>query len=181
MLKKVLLALVLVVAGIAVYAWTRPDTFTVERSIRIDAPPQRIYPLIADFRQWQRWSPWEKLDPAMERMHEGPSSGAGARYSWKGNDSVGSGQMTITAAAMPRRVDINLQFIEPMASSSKTRFDITPDGGGSAVRWTMTGDSPYFLKLMSVFANLDTMLGKDVETGLMQLKQAAESRVAPQP
>ena len=89
--------------------------------------------------------------------------------------------MTITAAAMPRRVDINLQFIEPMASSSKTRFDITPDGGGSAVCWTMTGDSPYFLKLMSVFANLDTMLGKDVETGLMQLKQAAESRVAPQP
>lgn len=176
MLKKILLALVLVIAGIAVYAWTRPDTFAVERSIRIDAPPGRVYPLIADFRQWQRWSPWEKLDPAMQRMHEGPSTGAGARYSWKGNDTVGSGQMTITAAAMPRRVDIDLQFIEPMASSSQTRFEIAPDGSGSRVRWTMTGHSPYFLKLMGVFVNLDSMLGKDFDTGLTQLKQVAEAQ-----
>lgn len=178
MLKKIVLAIVIVVAGIALYAWTRPDTFSIERSIRIAAPPERVYPLIADFRQWRHWSPWERLDPDMQRMHEGPSSGAGARYSWKGNEQVGSGQMTITAAATPRLVDIDLQFIEPMASSSKTRFDIAAADGGSNVRWTMTGDSPYFLKLMSVFVDLDTMLGKDFDTGLAQLRQLAEGRDA---
>lgn len=175
MFKKIVLSLLLVLAGIAGYAWMRPDTYTVQREIRIDAPPRAVYALIADFRQWPHWSPWERVDPNMQRLFEGTPATVGSAYSWKGDDAVGSGRMTIVSATPARRLDIALEFIEPMASSNRTEFVIEPVGPGTRVQWRMTGASPYVLKLMSLFVSLDAAIGKDFEQGLSRLKQHAEN------
>jgi hypothetical protein len=176
MLKKVGLAIVVLlvlVAALLLYATTRPNSFSVERRIVIHAPPQTIQPLIADFHRWADWSPWEKLDPAMQRSFGGSPAGAGATYSWQGNKDVGSGRMEIKAAA-PDKVSIQLDFIEPFEGHNTTDFLLAPKDGGTEVRWVMFGPAPFMTKLMGVFVSMDSMVGKDFAKGLAQLKTAAE-------
>jgi len=86
------------------------DTYTVERSATIDAPPERVYGLIANFRNWTKWSPWEGVDPQLTRTYAGAESGTGAVYGWSGNRKAGQGRMEITDASEPSRVHIDLVF-----------------------------------------------------------------------
>lgn len=174
MLKKILLVLAIVLALIVALALTRPDTFTVERRIAIKAPPDKIMALVADFHQWPQWSPWEKLDPNMQRTFSGAPSGRGAIYEWTGNSDVGRGRMEITDYTPPSKAVIALQFIEPLAVTNSTTFALTPQPAGTDVVWTMTGPMPFVSKVMSVFVSMDTIIGRDFERGLQQLKAAAE-------
>ncbi|MBW8849872.1 MAG: SRPBCC family protein [Xanthomonadales bacterium] len=174
MLKKILIVLVLAVAGVLLYAATKPDTFQVQRRATIAAPPERVFALIDDFHRWGEWSPWEKLDPAMTRTFEGPASGTGAVYAWKGNKDVGQGRMEITESTPPGRIAIKLDFIEPMESDNVTEFVLAPKDGGTEVTWTMRGPSPYLTKVMDTVVGMDRLIGKDFEAGLANMKAAAE-------
>jgi hypothetical protein len=87
------------VVGVLAYATTKPDTFRVERSITVNATPEKIFPLINDFRAWREWSPYEDRDPDLKRTYSQPASGKGAVYSWDGNSNVGSGRMEILEAS----------------------------------------------------------------------------------
>lgn len=174
MIKKiglVLLALIAIVLGLAA---TKPDTFSVRRTITINAAPEKIHPLVADFHNWPAWSPWEKLDPDMRRTFSGAPSGKGAVYAWDGNSDVGAGRMEIVDTAAPGRVDIRLQFLRPMETTSNTRFTLEPRDGGTEVTWYMTGPMPFISKVMSVFVSMDSMIGADFDKGLAQMKAAAE-------
>jgi hypothetical protein len=173
MLKKIGLAIVAALAVLLLFATTRPDSFSVERRIVIQAPPEKIQPLIADFHRWADWSPWEKLDPAMKRTFGGASAGVGATYGWQGNKDVGSGRMEVKSAAADK-VSIQLDFIEPFEGHNTADFLLTPKDGGTEVRWVMFGPATYVTKLMGVFVSMDSMIGKDFEKGLAQLKTAAE-------
>lgn len=173
MVKRIGLVLVALIAALLLYAVTRPDSFSVERRIVIQAPAEKIQPLIADFHRWADWSPWEKLDLAMTRTFGGPPAGVGATYAWQGNSDVGSGRMEVKSAA-PDKVSIQLDFIEPFEGHNTTDFVFAPKDGGTEVRWVMTGPATFVTKLMGVFVSMDAMVGKDFETGLAQLKAAAE-------
>jgi Polyketide cyclase / dehydrase and lipid transport len=173
MLKKIGLAFVVLVAALLLFAATRPDSFSVERRIVIQAPAEKIQPLIADFHRWADWSPWERLDPAMKRTFGGPPAGVGATYGWQGNSDVGSGRMEIKAAA-PDKVSIQLDFLEPFEAHNTADFLLAPKDGGTEVRWVMSGPAPFVTKLMGVFVSMDSMVGKDFEKGLAQLKAVVE-------
>ncbi len=174
MLKKILIVLVLAIVGVLIYAATKPDTFQVQRKATVAAPPDKVFALIDDFHRWGEWSPWEKLDPAMARTFEGPASGPGAVYAWKGNKDVGQGRMEIVESTPPSRITIKLDFIEPMESNNVTEFVLAPKDGGTEVTWTMRGPSPYLTKLMDTIVGMDRMIGKDFEAGLANMKAAAE-------
>ena len=150
------------------------ETYTIERSLRMDASPERVYQQVADFRRWTSWSPWEDIDPAMQRAFSGSESGAGAVYSWSGNRRAGQGRMQITEAVHPSRVVIDLVFEKPWKARNDTVFTIRPDGAGSHVTWTMTGKNTRMMKAMGVFKSMDSFLGPDFEKGLARLKTAAE-------
>lgn len=173
-MKKLLIGLVVIVAVVLGLALMQPNTFSVSRSATIKAPPERIIGYLNDFHQWPAWSPWEKLDPAMQRTFGGAPSGQGAVYSWSGNDEVGQGRMEITESAPPSKVVIKLDFIKPFQSSSVTTFALQPQGDSTVVTWTMAGPSQFITRLMGVFVSMDKMIGKDFEKGLAQLKEAAE-------
>jgi uncharacterized protein YndB with AHSA1/START domain len=178
MLKTVLLSLlVIVVIGIVavlILAAMKPDTFEVRRSIAINAPPERVYPLIADFKAWGAWSPWEKKDPNLKRSYSGPESGAGSRYAWAGDKNVGEGSMEITEAAAPSKVGLKLDFIRPFEAHNDVVFALQPQGPATNVTWTMTGPVPYLAKIMHVVFNMDKMVGGDFEAGLAAMKAQAE-------
>ena len=175
MFKTVALIIVAAIAAVLIYAATRPDSFRVQRSITIKAPPEKIFALIDTLPSWGQWSPYEKLDPAMKRSFEGPDSGKGAIYGWDGNDKAGAGRMEIVESTAPSRILIQLDFSRPFSARNTADFTLTPAGDGTTVVWAMYGPSPYISKLMGVFFNLDHMIGKDFEAGLANLKSITEA------
>ncbi len=174
MLTWIILIVAVVIAAVLGIAATKPKTFSVVRERDISAPPQRVHALVNDFHEWAKWSPWEKLDPNLQRTHEGAAEGKGAVYAWAGNKKVGEGRMEITGTA-PSHIDIDLRFIKPFAAHNKTVFSFSPAGAGTHVRWEMTGQSPFMFRVMSIFTNMDAMIGKDFEKGLANMKEVAEA------
>jgi hypothetical protein len=160
-------------AAVLVYAATGPDTFRVYRSATIKAPPEKIFPLINDFREWTTWSPYEKKDPEMKRTYGSSTSGKGAVYEWAGNGNVGSGRITI-AETSPSQVLIKLDMLTPIEAHNNVAFTLVPQGDSTTVTWDMRGDVPYLAKIMHVFFNMDKMVGADFEAGLNNLKVLAE-------
>lgn len=174
MLKKIALVIVALIAVVLIYAATRPDSFSVQRTATIKAPPEKVFALINDFHNWPAWSPWEKLDPAMKRTHTGANAGQGAVYAWLGNSDVGEGRMEIVESVPSSRVGIKLDFITPFESKNTTLFTLQSQGDSTQVTWLMQGPAPYVTKLMTVFVSMDKMIGKDFEAGLANMKAAAE-------
>ena len=155
-------------------AEAKPDTFRIERSIRIEAPPEAVFPLIQDFHRWTVWSPWEKLDPAMVRTYEGAERGVGAVYAWEGK-KAGAGRMEILRADAPSRVVIQLDFIKPFQAHNTAEFTLTEQSGATTVTWAMYGPKTMMSKVMGLFFNMDKLVGKDFEAGLAVIKRAAET------
>lgn len=149
------------------------DTYVVERQERINAPAPAILDRIVDFRRWGAWSPWEGLDPNLQRTYSGPDAGTGAVYEWAGNRKAGKGRMEITGVE-PDKVTIDLQFLKPFKSHSTTVFGLRPDGDATTVTWTVTGPKTLMTKIMGIFTSMDKMIGPDFEKGLQQLKADAE-------
>lgn len=151
------------------------DNYTVERSTTIAATPQRVYEQLADFHNWTNWSPWEDVDPNLQRTYSGADSGTGAVYAWSGNRKAGQGRMEIIDAAEPSKVQIDLVFEKPWKARNDTVFAISPQGDGSHVTWTMTASKTLLTKVMGIFTSMDKMVGPDFEKGLARLKGTTEA------
>ncbi|MDQ0321916.1 carbon monoxide dehydrogenase subunit G [Pararhizobium capsulatum DSM 1112] len=176
MLKTILIVLaviVLAIIALVIFASTKPDTFHVERSIIIAAPPEKIVPLINDFHQWQAWSPYEKLDPAMTRTISGAPAGQGATYAWSGSGKAGAGQMEIVESSVEKIV-IKLDFSKPFEAHNIATFTLIPATAGTAITWAMDGPAPLIAKVMGLVFSMDEMIGKDFAAGLENLKAIAE-------
>lgn len=174
MLKKVVLVLGIAVAAFLTVAAIRPNTFHVERSLGIAASPLDAFALVNDFHKWAGWSPWDKLDPNMQRTFTGAAAGTTAGYSWTGNDKVGEGRMTIVESLPGERIRINLEFIKPWPGQNTLVFVFAPQGGGTQVTWSMDGTNSFIAKAFSMFMDMDSMVGKDFEKGLAQMKALSE-------
>ncbi|MFO0596650.1 MAG: SRPBCC family protein [Myxococcaceae bacterium] len=178
MLKRILLAVLAVLAIFLAFVATRPDSFEVKRELSMSAPPAVAYAQVADFHGWAAWSPWDKLDPAMKRTFDGPNSGVGAHYAWEGNKDVGKGEMKITDAKEGEQIGIELHFITPFETTNRTTFTFAKDGEGSKVTWQMEGKNNFGSKLFGLFMNMDKLVGGDFEKGLAAMKTVSEKAAA---
>lgn len=174
MLKKILVLIIVAVAIVLCLAMLKPNTFTIQRSTTINAPPDKVFAILNDFHNWQAWSPFEKLDPAMKRTISGPPSGPGAVYEWSGNDKAGAGRMEITEATAPSHIAVKLDFIKPFEGHDTAEYTLQPVDSSTNVTWSMHGPNPLMSKVVQVFMNMDKMVGKDFEEGLSNLKAIAE-------
>jgi len=170
--------LVLAVIVVLVIAMQKPDTFRVQRSIGIKAPPDKIAPFINDFKNWPAWSPYEKKDPAMQRTMGNITAGAapagqGATYEWSGDKNVGHGRMEILES-QPEKIVIKLDFYSPFEGHNTAEFTLVGKGAETELTWAMFGPAPLMNKIMSTVMNLDKMIGGDFEVGLANLKALAE-------
>lgn len=179
MFKKILLgaaAIVVVIVVVLVIAISlQPAEFNLTRTASMAAPPAEVFEQVNDFHNWQAWSPWEKLDPAMQRTFEGPVAGKGAVYSWVGNADVGEGRMTILESRPNELIRINLEFIKPFESTNATEFTFKPDGDEIMVAWTMSGQNNFMSKAFGMFMDVETMVGGDFERGLAAMKAKVEN------
>ena len=149
------------------------DIFTIERSATMHATPEAIVTNLSDFHLWMAWSPWEGIDPALQRTYSGADCGVGAKYAWSGNRKAGVGSMTVTGVE-PAAVHLDLDFEKPFKNANKVVFALTSHGDDTTVTWTMTGPKNLMSKIMGIFMNMDKLIGKDFEKGLAQLKAVVE-------
>ncbi len=174
MLKIIAPIVIVLVAALLIFAATRPDTFRLQRSITINAPPEKIFPFINDFRHWPSWSPWEKMDLGMKKTHSGSSQGRGAVYEWDGNKDVGTGRMEVLDSIPASKILIKLDFFKPFEAHNTAEFTLTPSAGSTQVTWAMYGPQPYLMKVMGLFCSPERMIGPQFETGLANLKTISE-------
>lgn len=174
MLKTIALVFVTLICAVLIYAATRPDSFRIERSVVIQSPPEKIFPLIINFHQWELWSPWEKIDPQIQRTYSGAPEGRGAIYEWKGNKDIGQGRMEITEVIPLANSTLKLDFITPFEAHNSVEFTLQPQGKATLVTQAMYGPSPYISKIMGLFFSMEKMVGTKYEEGLANLKALAE-------
>jgi hypothetical protein len=179
MIKKILIALALVIAVLLAVVAMRPAGFRITRSTTITAPAAAVFAQVNDFHKWEAWSPWAKLDPAMKVAYDGPPDGPGAIYTWSGNSEVGSGRMTLLESHPNDVVRIEVEFIKPIAATNTAEFTFTPQGNQTVVNWTMTGTNNFMGKAFDLVMNMDKMVGSDFEKGLARLKSTLEAAAKP--
>ena len=174
MLKIIGIAIVVLVAAVLGYAAMQPDTFRIQRSASIQAPPERIFAVLNDFQQSPSWSPYEKKDPAMKRAFSGATVGKGSVYEFDGNKEVGAGRIEIVESVPPQKVTLQLDFVRPFKASNTVEYTLEPRGDATEVTWAMHGPSPFISKVMCLFIDMDKMVGTDFEVGLANLKAITE-------
>ena len=178
MLIKFLIGVVLLVVVLAIAIATRPKTFRVARSAVINAPADAVFPFINDFHLWNRWSPFERLDPNLQRTFSGAEAGTGATYEWLGNREAGQGRMVIVESEPTQRVSIDLFFLKPFKSTSLAEFTFAPTTGGTSITWAMSGNNTVAGKAISLVASMDKYLGNSFDEGLANLKRVVETERA---
>jgi uncharacterized protein YndB with AHSA1/START domain len=178
MFKKILLILAAVVVVLLVVIAMRPADFSVSRSATVNAPPAAVFAQVNDFRKWEAWSPWLKMDPNTKVTFEGPAEGKGAKYAWV-SEKTGEGNMTILESQPNERILIDLIFVKPFAADNDVEFTFKPEGDGTAVTWTMMGKNNFMGKAFGLFMDVEKMVGSDFEKGLADIKTAAEAPAPP--
>ncbi len=169
---KILKYLVGLVVLLLAIGFLLPSTYSAQRSVTMNAPAEKVFPLIANQKEWKRWSVWNQRDPNMELSYSGPEAAAGAKWVWK-SKSEGNGGMEWSAVEQNKRVG----YILTMEGMKPATGDllIVPEGTGSKVTWTINGDggmNPMF-RWFGLF--MDKMIGPDFESGLKNLKKLAEA------
>lgn len=177
-----LIILILVAAGVAtllIIAATKPNSFRIERQATIAAAPGEVFAQVADFHKWLEWSPWERIDPSLQREYSGAEQGVGAAYVWKGTGKAGAGRMEIKEAVPGSKILIRLDFIKPFKQTNMAEFSFVPQGDGTLITWAMYGPQPFISKVMGTLFNMDDLIGKDFNSGLNNLKVLVEPHEEP--
>ncbi|HMO04619.1 MAG TPA: SRPBCC family protein [Kiritimatiellia bacterium] len=175
-MKAMMSLLVLAVVVVSLLVAQQPRELRVERTMTLDAPASVVFAKVNNLAAWEDWSPWAKLDPAMVNTYEGPAAGTGAKQHWKGNQDVGEGRMTITESRPDAQILIHLEFVKPFASESISEFVFTPDGDRTEVTWRMVGENDLMARLVSVFMDIEGMIGTRYEAGLSNLNQLVHAQ-----
>jgi len=177
MLKWTLAAVAAVIVVFLIVVALQPSDFRIERSATMRAPAPAAFAQVNDFQNWQAWSPWEKVDPELKRQYDGPKAGTGAVYAWQGNKDVGEGRMTIMESRPAEVVRIKLEFFKPFAATNTAEFSFKPAGADTtAVTWSMAGQNTFLSKAISLFIDMDRMVGGMFDQGLTQMKAIVERR-----
>ena len=172
-LGYIALGLIVVIGIVFAVASRRPDSFLTARTARIAAPPERLFPLINDLRQMNRWNPYALRDPSIAIKYGSSEAGRGAMYEFGGGKS-GTGSLEIVDASPPSNVVMRLLMLKPFKADNTVRFTLQPQGPATEVTWAMSGRQPLLAKVMGLFINCDKMVGRDFEQGLANLKTIAE-------
>ena len=176
MLRKILIALAVLVALFVIVVAMQPSEFQVERTATIAAPQAEVFAQVNDLHKWEAWSPWAKLDPNAKIAFEGAEAGQGAAMSWAGNDKVGEGKMTVIESRPNDAVKLKVDFVKPFEGTSNSDFAFKPEGEGTSVTWAMSAHHNFLEKAFCLVMNGKKMIGDDLEKGLAQLKSLAEQK-----
>jgi len=146
--------------------------FHVDRSITINAAPEKVHDTVADFGTWTTWSPWLCAEPDATVTVTDDASSVGSVYAWKG-EVVGQGEIEHKQLERGRLIDQEIRFLKPWKSVSHVAFRTQPAEGGARITWNMDGSLPWFMFWMKPM--MKAFIGMDYERGLRMLKEYIET------
>ncbi len=164
-----------VAAVLLLLGLTLPHQYSVRRHIVINADSRIIHNYVNDLRQWEKWVPWTRIDPALRiipgRLHRGP----GAWQTWQGRDWQGQLIVTHSAPNEGIRYQIFVDRSTPMTLHSTMKYRRLGKKK-TEVTWTAHGafESPltggfYAMMMDAIFGDLFTK-------GLVNLKRLIEQQ-----
>ena len=168
-LKKVLLVALILVAITAIIGWMMPGTAKLERSLVMKGSANAIYDQVNTLKNWEKWSPWFKMDPNQKVTYGELASGPGAYYSWVG-EKTGEGTITIAEAVAGQLIKTNLAF--KGQGDAKSDFIFAKEGEGTKVTWTFEseiGGNPFGRIFWGTVGK--SMVGQSFEEGLRSLDE----------
>ncbi len=174
-MKKVLLVIAIIIAVMLVVALIAPKEYAVEREVVINCPKEQVFEYVKSLRMQDEWSVWGDLDPDAVYTYTGVDGTVGFISAWEGNKDVGKGEQEIVNIVEGERVDFELRFVEPFASTADVY--ITTESlseSETLVKWGMSGKMPFPTNLFLLVMNMDKSIGKDFEQGLANLKMILE-------
>lgn len=151
-----------------------PKNYHIEKSIVIKKPAADVKSRITDFNAYASWNPWQKMDPASNKIITGVPGTTGHKYEWQGK-KVGVGSLTLIHND-DKHVNIDLQIFKPWKTSAKDNWVFEPWGDGSEtkVTWQNSGELPWpMARLMGPMINKN--LNQQFGQGLNDLKQMVEA------
>lgn len=172
-IKILLIVVLLLVAIVVVLSFVGPKKYELVRSAQINAPREVVWEQVSKWENFGNWSPWEARDTAMTKTFEGNAGEVGSKYTWK-SKTQGNGHQTITVSNPMQHREADLVF-EDWDMKSMTSMDLKDSAGGTFVTWKMYGDNNFMGRVMSMFMNMEKMVGPDYEAGLMKLKSICEA------
>jgi hypothetical protein len=176
--KKILFGLLGIIAFLLLIALFLPNEYAVEREIIIDSPKDSVFAYVKYLKNQDDFSVWAKIDPTMKKKFTGIDGTVGAISAWESQDkNVGIGEQEIKKISDGERIDFELRFKVPFESTDNA-FMITKNisSNQTKVVWGFCGKMPYPMNLMLPIMNMEEMLGKDLETGLKNLKFNLEEK-----
>lgn len=172
-LKRIVGVLILIAIALIAIAYVLPRNVAVERSIAINAAPEKIFPYINTQKNGEQWSPWLSRDPEIKLTYSGPDAGVGSKMEWASDHKgVGNGSAIITKSVENQSIETALDF--GSEGTADAFFTLVPEGEGTNVTWGFTTDmgmNPIgrWMGLM-----MDKWVGGDYEQGLTNLKALVE-------
>jgi uncharacterized protein YndB with AHSA1/START domain len=175
MITKILVAVAVLVVALYIVVVFQPSEFRITRTTTVAAPPAVVFDQVNNLHKYQKWSPFAKLDPAMQTTFEGPSAGNGAVLAWTGNGKAGEGRMKLSESRPNELVRFDLEFFKPFKARNIAEFTFKPEGDQTVVTWSMTGRNNFMFKAVGLFMSSDKMVGGMFEEGLANLKTIVEA------
>lgn len=177
-LKFIGLGLLGIIALFLVVALFVSRDYRAEREIIINKPLSEVFGYVKLLKNQQNWSTWTMMDPKMTSEFRGTDGEVGFVSAWKGDpNNVGSGEQEIKKIAEGSRIDYEIRFLEPMASTSPVWM--TTDSVGvnqTKVVWGMSGHTAWPMNLMMSMMGVDDFIGAEYAKSLGNLKGILEKQ-----
>jgi hypothetical protein len=178
MIKKILLLLFALIAGVLGYVAIQPSEYLIAREILIKASPDVIFPFINNPKKVGEWMPWKEMDPHVQVTYEGPEEGIGSKSVWNSPGKMGIGEALVVESNSGQNVKTLLNYVKPMPMSQMAEITLNESASGTIVQWSVTGKNNFMGRLYCIFQHLDQMIGDHFEAGLANLKNYVESRAS---
>jgi effector-binding domain-containing protein len=169
-IKKIGLGLLVLIVLLAIISVFLPSKMAMERSIIINAPASNAFEQINTLKNWEKWSPWKKMEPTAKMTYNDIASGEGASYSWAG-EKTGEGTLTITKST-PEEIVTKLDFKDQ--GTSEAGFRLAPEGNATKLTWyfnSEVGANPMHRWMMVIMKG---MMASQFDDGLKSIKDLAE-------
>lgn len=175
-MKKVLIAIVVIIAIPLIAAAFMPTEMSYQSSVAINGSVEEVWNSTNSLEKMNAWSPWTAKDPNQKQSMEGNEGMVGSKHCWESEvEEVGIGCQTITSVTAPNRLETKLEFQTPYESEAKAFITVEDNGSGSTVTWGFIGDMPYPMNIMIPFMDMEESMGTEFNSGLNNLKSIVEN------
>ena len=168
------MALMFLFVVVIIVGFFLPSKVRLERSIEINRNAPVVFNVINALNNFNKWSPWYKLDVNAEYVVTGPQSGVGSKITWQGNDKVGKGSNEIIESQENALIKTKFFFGKNEQPAYST-LSLSEKDHITTVTWAFENDFGYNVFYRYFGLVLEDMIAPDYEKGLKNLKAHVES------